>query len=55
MRKKKESTQITLTHLPPKQQIYFFIGEKYYRRMQPTPYAYQKINSKYIAKNLFDN
>jgi hypothetical protein len=38
-------------HIPPPQIINFFIGDKYYRRIQPIPYQY-KIDLKKAIKNL---
>ena len=32
-----EKSQI---HTNPKDEFYFYVGDKYYRRMQPTPYKY---------------
>ena len=54
MIKKKQEALLSVAHIPPKKEIHFFIGEKYYRRMQPTPYAYKKVNSKNVLKNLLD-
>lgn len=31
--------------------IYFYVGEKYYHRLQPTPYKYKHPDYKKIKKN----
>ena len=33
------------TYTPPKQIVYFFVGEKYYKRLQPIPYLYNIPNN----------
>jgi hypothetical protein len=38
-------------HIAPPQIIHFFIGENYYRRIQPIPYTYN-FNFKNAIKNL---
>jgi len=37
------------TYVPPPERWYFYIGEKYYRRLQPIPYKQDKIPD-YIKK-----
>jgi hypothetical protein len=40
---KQESTE---KYVPRKTEYYFYIGDKYYRRLQPTPYAHNIQNIK---------
>jgi hypothetical protein len=51
MAKKKVITPIVI-HKEPSymREVYLFIGEKYYKRLQPTPYAHKPIDFKKIKK-----
>lgn len=40
-RLKKIEPVVTIPVSTPKIEFYFYIGEKYYRRMQPIPYKYK--------------
>ena len=48
MAKKKKTIvqQEEKEYVPRKIQYYIFVGEKYYRRLQPTPYSHKVINVK---------
>lgn len=37
---------------PPDPYIYFYVGEKYYRRLQPIPYNYNHPDFKQIRKKI---
>jgi hypothetical protein len=50
MAKKKE--QIIFHQQKQDPYIYLYLGEKYYHRLQPIPYAYKHPNYKKIKKNL---
>ena len=53
MAKKKAVSNDVMPYTPkPDNVFWFYIGEKYYRRMQPTPYKPSKINLDYYKKNL---
>jgi hypothetical protein len=51
MAKKKVVHEINTYTPPPDNEFWFYIGEQYYRRMQPTPYKASKINLDYY-KNI---
>jgi hypothetical protein len=42
-----------LPHTPPPKILCWYIGEHYYKRLQPIPYSYKKINKEAI-KNILD-
>lgn len=39
--------EVSPIHQPPPIEFYFYVGERYYRRMQPIPYQYK---NNYIKK-----
>ena len=45
-KKKIVKQEPTEKYVPRKTDYYFYIGEKYYRRLQPTPYAHKQQNIK---------
>ena len=49
----KAKKEFAVSFVPPQDPyIYFYVGDKYYRRMQPTPYVHQRIDFKEIKKIL---
>ena len=53
-RKINKPLEIIETYTPKPAEYYFYIGDKYYRRMQPTPYISSKLNLESLKK-LFVN
>ena len=52
MAKKKVVSNIVMPYPPkPDNEFWFYVGEKYYRRMQPIPYKPTKLNLVYY-KNI---
>lgn len=51
MAKSKKELIIPYTH-PLDPYIYFYVGDKYYKRMQPIPYAYKKTDYKLLRKKI---
>ena len=49
---KKKKEQIIIHQKKQDPYIYLYLGEKRYRRLQPTPYAYQHPDYKKIKNNL---
>ena len=45
-KKKIVKQEPTEKYVPRKTDYYFYIGEKYYRRLQPIPYAHKQQNIK---------
>jgi hypothetical protein len=39
-------------HPSPKVEFYFYVGEKYYKRLQPIPYEYKNPNYKNLKKKI---
>jgi hypothetical protein len=37
-------------HIPPKVEFYFYVGDSYYKRLQPIPYEYKNPNYKNLKK-----
>lgn len=54
MKKTKSQETIAKNIYVAKSDDYYwlYIGEKYYRRLQPIPYSYKKINLKVLKNNL---
>jgi hypothetical protein len=49
----KAKKEIFIPHVPPSDlYIYFYVGDKYYKRLQPIPYKYQAPDFKKIKINL---
>jgi len=47
----KEKKEIVIQYIPPQDlYIYFYVGEKYYKRLQPIPYKYKAPDLKKILK-----
>lgn len=40
---KQKPKEIIPEYIPPPERWYFYVGEKYYRRLQPIPYKKDKI------------
>ena len=38
--------------VPQKVDFYFYVGEKYYKRLQPIPYEYKNIDFKKFKKKI---
>jgi len=51
-RLKKIEPVVTIPVITPKIEFYFYIGDKYYRRMQPIPYKYKNDYIKNIKEIL---
>jgi hypothetical protein len=46
---KKKIKEVAVIYIPPPNQWFLFIGEKYYKRLQPIPYKKDKLPA-YIKK-----
>jgi hypothetical protein len=38
--------------VPQKVDFYFYVGDKYYKRLQPIPYEYKNIDFKEVKKKI---
>jgi hypothetical protein len=52
MAKAKKVIDVSPMYIPPKSEFYFYVGEKYYRRLQPVPYKYSNPSTKKLKKYL---
>jgi len=52
MAKAKKVIDVSPMYIPPKSEFYFYVGDNYYRRLQPVPYKYLKPCTKKIKKYL---
>ena len=48
----KTKVEVIPMYIPPKSEFYFYVGDNYYRRLQPVPYKYLKPCTKKIKKYL---
>lgn len=49
----KSKKELVIPYTPPLDlYIYFYVGDKYYKRMQPIPYAYEKPDYKILRKKI---
>lgn len=46
---KKKIKEAQVIYIPPPDQWYFYVGEKYYKRLQPIPYKKENLPA-YIKK-----
>jgi hypothetical protein len=49
----KTKKEAVIVYKKPKSIVYMYLGEKYYRRLFPTPYAYKPIDINKVKKDFF--
>jgi hypothetical protein len=47
----KSKKEVMVLYVEPKSDIFFYVGEKYYRRLFPIPYAHNPIDIKKVKKD----